>query len=459
MGWLGGRPRRAVIGAAIAVFAGAACFGGPPPPPLPPPPPPPPAAEPCQSAGAASQSAGKDEPARPPSDQAIPPEEAGAQAREVSSTTEVRTKTGEIPLVTVEERGGEPQITTTTVRSPDEAEAVAEQKAADGDLVAVDVDKPVRASADPNDQLFGQQWAFTRVPYVNAWAADGTQGAGVTVAVIDTGVQGNHPDLSGQVLTGAHFLHSDNGEPVEPGAGGTDDSNGHGTHVSGTIAAKSNNTTGVSGAAPAAQILPVKVLCADGGGFSSDVADGIVWAVDNGADVINLSLGGGPTSAEQAAIEHARDNNVLVVAAGGNDGANGPASYPAAYSATHANVIAVAATDNADGHPAYGTSGANAGYLDVSAPGGCGSPCGGGSANDVLSTVNNSGYGTKVGTSMATPHVSAAAALLRAANGACTAAQVRTRLRNTAADLGPSGEDSTFGTGIVNPVAAGTSCT
>jgi serine protease len=375
----------------------------------------------------------------------------------VSSTTEVRTKTGEIPLVTVEERGGKPEITTTTVRSPDEAAAGAEQKAADGDLVAVDVDKPVKALADPNDSLFGQQWAFTRVPYVNAWTAVGN-GEGATVAVVDTGVQGSHADLSGQVLTGAHFLHSDNGEPTEPGVGGTDDFNGHGTHVSGTIAAKSNNTTGVSGAAPAARILPVKVLCADGGGFSSDVAAGIEWAVDNGADIINLSLGGGPTSAEQAAIEYASDNDVLVVAAGGNDGAGGPPSYPAAYSDTHANVIAVAATNNVDGHPAYGTSGASAGYLDVSAPGGCGSPCGGGSVNDVLSTLNNSGYGTKAGTSMATPHVSAAAALLRGANIACTASQVRTRIRNTAADLGAAGEDSTFGTGIVNPVAAGSSC-
>jgi subtilisin family serine protease len=377
----------------------------------------------------------------------------------VSSTTEVRTKTGEIPLLTVEEQGGKPEITTTTVRSADEAAAVAEQKAVDGDLVAVDVDKPVKALADPNDSLFAQQWAFTRVPYVNAWASAGTQGAGVTVAVVDTGVQSNHPDLSGQVLTGAHFLHSDAGEPAEPGIGGTDDFNGHGTHVSGTIAAKSNNSTGVSGAAPAAKVLPVKVLCADGGGFSSDVAAGIEWAVDNGADIINLSLGGGPTSAEQVAIEYANDNDVLVVAAGGNDGTGGPASYPAAYSDTHANVLAVAATDNADGHPAYSTSGINADYLDVSAPGGCGSPCGGGAANDVLSTLNNSGYGTKAGTSMATPYVSAAAALLRAANGVCTDAQAKTRLRNTAADLGPAGEDSTFGTGIVNPVAAGTSCT
>ncbi len=408
----------------------------------------------CQSAGPGTTPDGSDEPARPPSDRPISREEAAAQAREVTSTTSVRTKTGDIPLLTVERRGGRPEITSTPVGSADEAAAVADNKAADGDLVGVDVDKPVQASANPNDQLFAQQWSFTKVPYVAAWAVDGTQGGGVRVAVVDTGVMANHPDLSGQVLTGAHFLHSDAGEPVDPAIGGTNDFSGHGTHVAGTIAAKSNNTTGVSGAAPGAQILPVKVLCADGNGFTSDVADGITWAVDNGANVINLSLGGGATSGEEAAIAYARDHNVVVVAAGGNDGTGGPASYPAAYSTGYANVIAVAATDNANGHPAYGTTGS---YLDVSAPGGVTvSGCAGDPAVEILSTWNDGGYCSIAGTSMATPHVSAAAALLRAANGTCTAVQVKSRLETTADDLGPAGPDSTFGAGLVDPLAAGT---
>ncbi len=181
---------------------------------------------------------------------------------------------------------------------------------------------------------------------------------GVTVAVVDTGVMADHPDLSGQVLTGAHFLHSDDGEPGRSG-----DRRHRGLEAdtaptsAGTIAAKSNNATGIAGAAPGTHILPVKVLCADGGGFTSDVAEGITWAVDAGADVINLSLGGAADTGEQAAIEYARDHNVVVAAAGGNDGTGGPASYPAAYSTGYANVIAVAATDNANGHPAYGTTG------------------------------------------------------------------------------------------------------
>jgi subtilisin family serine protease len=373
----------------------------------------------------------------------------------VSSTTDVRTKTGEIPLVTVEQKGGKPEITSTPVRTPDEAAAVAEQKAEGGDLHAVDVDKPVKALfTDPDDTRFNEQWPFTKVPYVAAWNADSTQGGDLKVAVVDTGVQQTHPDLSGQVLSGHFFLHDTGGANAFEGAGGTSDPAGHGTHVSGTIAALSNNGTGVSGAAPGAKILPVQVLCADGGGFSSDVAAGITWAVDNGASVINLSLGGGASAAEQSAVQYALDNDVVVAAAGGNDGTSGTVSYPAAYSAQYANVIAVAATTSANGHPAYGTV---ATYLDVAAPGGCGGPCGGGSANDVLSTLNNSGYGTKAGTSMATPHVSAAAVLLRAA-AACTATQVKSRLRNTATDLGASGPDPTFGAGLVNPLAAGATC-
>jgi serine protease len=374
----------------------------------------------------------------------------------VVTTTEVRTKRGEIPLLTVEERDGRPEITSTPVVSPDHAASVAEAKAADGDLIGVDVDKPVHASAT-TDPRFGEQWSFTKVPFEAAWTADNTQGGGVTVAVVDTGVMADHPDLSGQVLTGAHFLHSDDGEPVDPGIGGTEDSNGHGTHVAGTIAAKSNNATGIAGAAPGTHILPVKVLCADGVGVTSDVAEGITWAVDAGADVINVSLGGAADTGEQAAIEYASDHNAVVAAAGGNDGTGGPASYPAAYSTQYANVIAVAATDNANGHPSYGTTG---GYLDVSAPGGV--PVSGCATNpsvEILSTWNDGSYCSIAGTSMATPHVAAAAALLRAANSACTAAQVKSRLKTTAGDLGTPGADSTFGAGIVNPLAAGGICT
>ena len=365
----------------------------------------------------------------------------------------MRTKDGAIPIVTVEEKGGKPDITSTPVRSPDEAAAVAEQTAADGDLHAVDIDKPVRATT--NDPLFIQQWSFANVPFVNAWAADNTRGAGVTVAVVDTGTMANHPDLSGQVLPGHYFLHSNDGQSTFEGDGGTSDPNGHGTHVGGTIAANDDNGVGISGAAPDAKILPVQVLCGDGNGFTSDVANGITWAVDHGAKVINLSLGGGANSAELSAVQYADSKNVVVVAAGGNDGAGGPASYPAAYSTSQGNVIAVAATDNANQHPSYGTTGS---YLDLAAPGGVPNDgCGSDPAVEVLSTWNDGGYCSIAGTSMATPHVSASAALLIAAtNSSCTDSQVKTRLKATAQNLGPTNQ---FGQGLVRPDLAGKSCT
>jgi subtilisin family serine protease len=260
----------------------------------------------------------------------------------------------------------------------------------------------------------------------------------------------NHPDLTGQVLTGHYFLHDNSGGTAFDGPGGTSDPSGHGTHVSGIIAANSNNNTGISGTAPGVKILPVQVLCGDGNGFTSDVANGITWAVDNGARVINLSLGGGQNSAELTAVQYADQHNVVVVAAGGNDGTNGPASYPAAYSAPGNNVIAVAATTSTNAHPSYGTTG---NYLDISAPGGA--ACGCGSSGDVLSTWNDGGYNSIAGTSMATPHVSAAAALLLSA-GNCSDSQVKTRLKATATNLGSVNQ---FGAGLVNPQLAGASCT
>jgi serine protease len=266
-------------------------------------------------------------------------------------------------------------------------------------------------------------------------------------------VQQSHPDLAGQVLNGHFFLHDNSGGTPFEGSGGTSDPSGHGSHVAGSVAALSGNQIGVSGAAPGVDILPVQVLCEDGVGFSSDVASGIIWAVDNGADVINLSLGGGPTNAEQSAVEYADQQNVVVVAAGGNDGTGGPPSYPASYSLLQPNVIAVAATTNATppGHPSYGTTGS---YLDLSAPGGVN----GNSSAAMLSTVPPNGYDTKAGTSMATPHVSAAAALLIAAAG-CSDNQVKSRLIATAVDLGSAGKDAIFGHGLVNPNAAAALCT
>jgi subtilisin family serine protease len=417
----------------VALFGLSACFAPPPP------------ADPCQNASSASSQAT----VRGRADQPLSPNEARDQARLAAAASNVRTKSGEIPLVTVEKAlTGPPKIAQTPVDNPDHAGQVAEQKAAGGELVSVDVDHPVHALAASNDPLRSQQWALDQVPYEQAWSTDATTGTGVIVGVVDTGSTATHPDLVGQVLPGQYFLSGAN----PPQGSGASDDNGHGTHVSGIIAAASNNLTGIAGAAPGAKILPVKALDSAGSGFDSDVANGIDWAVDHGAKVINLSLGGSsPSTADLNALKYAQTHDVLVLAAAGNNGQNGNTpSYPAAYSQSTdgAEVIAVAALTNNKTRAAYSTC---ASYVDVSAPGGSGS---GDSSSQVLSTWNDGSYKAISGTSMATPYASAAAALVRAAHPTFTANDTRNRLISTATHLGAPGVNPQYGAGEVNPLPA-----
>jgi serine protease len=323
------------------------------------------------------------------------------------------------------------------VSTPEEGEAVAEQAAADGNLVAVEADSIVAADPAPNDLMFGQQYAFQAVPFVQTWdaftgAAGIGAGLGQRVAVIDTGVQQNHEDLgNAQVLTGVVF-----GQP----APATVDNGSHGTRVAGIIAATTNNNEGIAGAAPATQILPVKVLDSADQGFSSNIALGINWAVDTGgATVVNLSLGGpNPSSAMHAAIQHAVfDRGVPVIASAGNSGRCGQPSYPGAFP----EVMAVGATDQGNGWASFSTT---APYVSISAPG-----------DDILSTIPSNGYQIGDGTSFSAPFVSAAAAILRATKG-FGASDVYARLVATATDLGSPGWDPFFGWGLVNPLAATT---
>jgi len=182
----------------------------------------------------------------------------------------------------------------------------------------------------PNDPLYSQQWNFRTINLEKAW--ENTKGEGITVAVIDTGVS-RVPDLKDtQFVAGYDFVN----DQVD-----ANDDNGHGTHVAGTIAQSTNNNYGVAGIAYQAQIMPLKVLGGSGGGTVSDIAEAIKFAADNGADVINLSLGGsGESHLMKEAIDYATDKDVVVVAAAGNSGQNS-AGYPARYP----HVIGVSALD------------------------------------------------------------------------------------------------------------------
>jgi serine protease len=345
----------------------------------------------------------------------------------VSSTRPVR-------VVTTTLDHGRPVSTVRTATDMTTAAALVKQGQTAANALGVQVDHRVYALSAPTgtDPMRGQQWDFSKIHVADAWAK--STGAGVTVAVIDTGVDATHPDLAGQVLTGY--------DEISGTVGGNTDPNGHGTHVAGTIAALTGNGVGVSAIAPDTRILPIRVLGSDGSGYMSDAANGIVYAADHGAEVINMSLGSEQQdSSVTTAITYARSKGVVVVAAAGNERSSGsPVSYPAA----DPGVIAVAATDSNDNVASYSNQGS---YVDVAAPG-----------SAILSTyptaLASSGYNTLYGTSMASPHVAAVAALLKAYNPELTPDQVEQALESSAVDLGTAGKDSDYGYGRIDAAAA-----
>ncbi|GAA1597050.1 S8 family peptidase [Actinoplanes couchii] len=330
---------------------------------------------------------------------------------------------------TVLDADGRPVITVAEATDRDSAIALVTSAQQVEGTVSVEMDAPVYALG--SDPYRPQQWDFAKMRVSDAWTR--STGTGVTVAVIDTGVDANHPDLRGTVLPGY--------DATVRKAGVSRDGNGHGTHVAGTIAALTGNDVGISAVAPDARILPVKVLSDSGSGNMSDTATGIVWAADNGAQVINMSLGGTTrVTAVSTAIAYARSRGVTVVAAAGNERAAGsPASYPGA----DAGVIAVAATDAADKVAPYSNAGS---YVDVAAPG-----------SSILSTYPTAlgaQYRSLSGTSMAAPHVAAAAALLKSTQPKLTPDQIEAALESSAVDLGPKGFDNDYGYGRVDAAAA-----
>ncbi|MCW8328526.1 S8 family serine peptidase [Photobacterium sp. SDRW27] len=303
------------------------------------------------------------------------------------------------------------------------------------------------ASHFANDPYYSTyQWHFSKIEVENAWEV--SDGYGVTVAVLDTGLRMGGNDGIGCVEGGTDIAYDDN-DPT--------DGDGHGTHVSGTIAQATNNSTGVAGLAYSSCVMPVKVLDDGGSGSFADIADGIYYAVSNGAGVINMSLGVSARSGltndpiMDAALDHAAANGVVVVAAAGNDSFRKNVSYPAIYP----SVIAVGATDYNNALAPYSNRGKG---LDIVAPGGntAADENGDGFADGVLQETFASdgtwGYYFFQGTSMATPHVSALAAMLLA-NG-IEPEDVKEAMTSTAQDLGNPGYDNSFGHGLIQPSQA-----
>ena len=324
------------------------------------------------------------------------------------------------------------------------------------------------ALMEPNDQYYSYQWHLDNPEYgginmENAW--DISIGSGVIVAIVDTGIAYENyserkgrrtyryyqaPDLAQTSFVPGYDFVNDDDHP--------NDDHSHGTHVAGTVAQSTNNNTGVAGVAFNASLMPVKVLNKYGSGTYANVANGIRFAVDHGAHVINLSLGGSTHSDTlKDAVAYAYNNGVVVVAAAGNDSSN-VLSYPAAYDEY---VIAVGATRYDETLAYYSNYGPS---LDLVAPGG-----------DLNVDQNEDGYGDGVlqntfnpktkntkdfgywffqGTSMAAPHVSGVAALLIAHGNATTPDEIRSALQETAEDLGEPGWDDIYGYGLVDAYAA-----
>jgi thermitase len=324
-------------------------------------------------------------------------------------------------LVNTVSMGGE--VTAVVADIPFEtASSFVEEVRATGISKYVEPNLKFQASLVPDDPFWPMQWGPAMIKADYAWNT--TIGdPSVLVAVIDTGIDWNHPDLADNYVDlGYDWVHMDP-DPM--------DDNGHGTHCAGIIAAVLNNGIGIAGLAQIS-IMAEKALDAYGGGYEDDLASAIIHAVDEGADILSNSWGGyGASELIHDAVIYAYDHDVLVIAAAGNE-ATSSKLYPAAYD----EVIAVTATDSYDNPASFTNFGE---WVELAAPG-----------VDIYSTVWNDGYAYMSGTSMSTPHVAGVAALILSQFPNMTRDQVRLQLRFTADDLGDPGFDYYYGYGRVN---------
>ena len=278
-----------------------------------------------------------------------------------------------------------------------------------------------------NDPLLSQQWGWFRVAVDKAYDAN-IKGSGIVVAVLDTGIDLDHPDLANNIVDGWNFA-DDNSD--------VSDLDNHGTMVSGIIAAIANNNEGMTGVAPEAKIMPLKVLDSEGGNLR-DVASAIRYAADNGAQVITMSFGGQRTRFSiitEKAIDYAHKQGCILVAAVGNENTS-ELFYPAAYE----QVIAVSAIDQNDTRADFSNYGT---YVDFCAPG-----------INIASTGKDGGYYMANGTSFSAPFVAGLIALMLSDNPQLTTEEVKTELLTHVEDLGENGWDQYYGWGLANAYSA-----
>jgi len=300
--------------------------------------------------------------------------------------------------------------------------AVQAQLARNPHLKFAELDGLVRPSLVTNDPYLGSEWHLTKIGAQTAW--DTAQGQGMTIAILDTGVDASHPDLAARLVPGWNFYDN---------TADTSDAYNHGTGVAGAAAAILNNGAGVAGVAGQALIMPIRVSDAAGTGSWSAMAQGLTYAADKGVRVANISYMVGGISSVQSAAQYMKSKGGLVFVSSGNTGAE----YTVAATTS---LIPVAATDGNDARASWSTYGA---YVALSAPG-----------VGVYTTTKGGGYVSESGTSFSSPVAAGVAVAVMSANPALSSTQVENILFSTAVDLGTAGRDPNFGYGRVNAAAA-----
>jgi len=305
-----------------------------------------------------------------------------------------------------------------------------------GKIEYIEADQEFKISTIPNDPLYSSQWALPKISADSGWNST-TGSDSVIIAIVDTGIKGTHEDLTGKVVEGYDFIHDN-----IIAANSDSDDEGHGTLVSGIASADTDNGLGIAGVDWQARLMPVKVLDSTGHGISSDIAEGIIYAADHGAKVLNFSFGGEHSSkVMEDAIDYAHDTKgCVIIAASGNE--DGPIAEPARY----AKVMAVGATDQNDLRCTPASCGFGSNYgpeLDLTAPG-----------YRIYSTTDAGGY-TSIysGTSLSAPHASGLAALIWSLTNSYTNTQIEELLKNNADKVaGMGGENFTdyYGYGRIN---------